>query len=101
MADRGLQSDDIKSKLAGFLGYLDFELNSSTGALKRDGLKPIAKPADKSIQIIIKASAEAKIVVMANGNQLGSSEIKGEGFQEVSIALQGNSSWQGLFSQSV
>ena len=96
----GWQSDDIKSKLAGFLGYLDFELNSITGALKRDGLKISAKPADKSIQIIIKASAEAKIVVMANGNQLGSSEIKGEGFQEVSIALQGNSSWQGTI-QSV
>ncbi|KKL65476.1 hypothetical protein LCGC14_2154610, partial [marine sediment metagenome] len=80
----GWSSKDIKSNLAGYLGFLDFELNRERGAITRDGLKVIASDKDVSLEVKLRATKDIQFAFSANDREVGSAKvIGGEGFKAV------------------
>lgn len=91
----GWASDDITSNLAGYLGYLDFNLNGSEGTISRNGLKITASEKDKALNIKLRADADLKISAFANGAKIGGGKVQGNNeFSSVEMALN-HSSWSG------
>ena len=72
----GWFSKDIKSNIAGFLGTLDFKLDSKKGRLLRRNLKYDTTAKDESIQIRLKSDTELKISIKANGKMLIQNKIE-------------------------
>lgn len=72
----GWFSKDIKSNIAGFLGTLDFKLDSKKGSLLRRNLEYNTTAKDESIQIRLKSDTELKISIIANGKMLTQNKIK-------------------------
>lgn len=72
----GWFSKDIKSNIAGFLGTLDFKLDSKKGRLLRRNLEYNTTAKDESIQIRLKSDTELKISIIANGKMLTQNKIK-------------------------
>ena len=92
----GWFSRDIKSNLAGFLGYLDFTLNNAKGTLKRENLALQTTQKDKILSIKLKTDAKLKIDVLANSKHIGSCEMSGkDDYQVVEINLR-ETNWKGL-----
>jgi hypothetical protein len=92
----GWFSRDIKSNLAGFLGYLDFTLNKAKGTLKRENLALQTTQKDKILSIKLKTDAKLKIDVLANSKHIGSCEMTGnDDYQVVEINLR-ETNWKGL-----
>ncbi|MEC8723825.1 MAG: sulfatase [Bacteroidota bacterium] len=84
----GWFSKDIKSNIAGFLGTLDFKLDSKKGRLLRRNLKYDTTPKDESIQIRLKSDTELKIRIKANGKMLVQNKIKSSNqFQNLKMNL--------------
>ena len=91
----GWNSKDIKSNLAGFLGFLDFDLYKNKGSIYREGLKVTASDKDKSIKIKLRATKDIQITALANHLEIGSGEVSGDNeFKTVEITLD-NSNWIG------
>ncbi|MEC8133979.1 MAG: sulfatase [Bacteroidota bacterium] len=89
----GWFSKDIKSNIAGFLGTLDFKLDSKKGRLLRRNLKYDTTAKDESIQIRLKSDTELKINIKANGKTLVQNKIKPSNqFQDLKMNLS-NSIW--------
>ncbi|MCM8531514.1 MAG: sulfatase-like hydrolase/transferase [Lentisphaeraceae bacterium] len=84
-----------KSNIAGFLGFLDFHVESDSVELARHGLNVSSNPDDKSFEVVLKTSNDLKLSLSANGQKLGTSKVKAGNFQKVLISLAGNKSWQG------
>ena len=94
--NEGWFSKDIKSNLAGFLGYLDFYLDYEEGSLQRTGLKIKAQRSDDSIMIRLRADEDLTVRFYANAQFLGFAAVKGTNqFEAASIPLN-PSIWQDI-----
>ncbi len=94
--NEGWFSKDIKSNLAGFLGYLDFYLDYEEGSLQRTGLKIQAQRSDDSIMIRLRADEDLTVRFYANAQFLGFAAVKGTNqFEAASIPLN-PSIWQDI-----
>jgi len=94
----GWQSKDINSNLAGFLGYLDFNLKNSEGTISRKGLKLSASESDKSLVISLRSSKALEFSFLIGDKEIGKGKVEqGSDFKEVKIALNSNN-WQGAIS---
>lgn len=91
----GWTSKDIKSNLAGFLGFLDFELHENKGTIYREDLKINAADHDKSIKIKLRSMEDFQLTVLADDVETGRKELQGDHeFKTVEIALD-HASWKG------
>ncbi len=91
----GWTSKDIKSNLAGFLGFLDFDLDKNKGTIHREGLKINATENDKSIKLKLRSSKNLQITALANNFELGRIELQRDNkFKTVEITLD-HSNWKG------
>lgn len=94
----GWSSRDINSNLAGFLGFLDFELNIPAGTISRSGLNLKASPQDKNLLIRIRSNQNLELSTMTNQQELGFSKLEGDDkFHTIKIPLK-NSNWKGLIN---
>lgn len=96
----GWRSVGMCCNLAGYLGFLDFNLVRSHGAIVRSELNVQAMPKDKSLQIKLKSSDDIKMQVSANGNTLSTSVIlvQKDKLETVSIPLSKKQNWNGTIS---
>ena len=91
----GWYSTDIQSNLAGFLGFLEFDLQRKKGTIHREGLKITASESDTSLQIRLRASEDIQIIALSNHSETGKIKLhRNNEFQTVRIALD-HSSWKG------
>ena len=93
----GWKAQGIKSNIAGFLGYLDFDLTGSNDSIFREGLKVKATEKDKSLNIRIKSTENISLTFKANKQEISSAAVKAGEFQEITIPL--NSKWNGEINQ--
>lgn len=93
----GWKAQGIKSNIAGFLGYLDFDLSGSEDSIFREGLKIKATVKDKSLNVRIKSSENISLSFNANKQEISSAAVKAGEFQEISIPL--NSKWNGEINE--
>lgn len=84
---------DLKSNIAGFLGYLDFNLENGQANLSRKDLKVMTKADDKSFEISLKTSGKVKVLFKSNDANLGSKEV--DGTSKVSFDLSKEKGWSG------
>ena len=66
----GWKSGDIDNNLAGYLGYLEFTLNSSKGRIERDGMKLKTVAQGKALTIHMQTSVDANVTVIVNGKEV-------------------------------
>ncbi|VGO11996.1 Arylsulfatase [Pontiella desulfatans] len=91
----GWDSDDIKSNLAGYLGYLEFALDENHGTIRRKGLKITASESDEALVIKLRTDADLEISASANGREIGGGTLQGNNeFGSVKIGLD-PSTWSG------
>lgn len=91
----GWRSDNMKSNLAGYLGFLDFKLDKRKGAIRRKGLKITASEKDKALMIKARTSHVLKITAFANNKEIGVGNVKGDNeFSTVRILLN-SLNWSG------
>ncbi len=94
----GWFSKDIKSNLAGFLGYLDFFLNKKKGTISRKGLAIKTTVKDKYIEIKLKSNSNLIIKAFSNKKIIGKSEIRQTNqFETIKIELS-KSNWNGIIN---
>jgi N-sulfoglucosamine sulfohydrolase len=91
--NEGWKSDNIKSNLAGFLGYLDFSLDQKTGSITRNTLKVQAKSEDKSLTIKLSSDADIEVFAKVNKKNLGSVKVVAGAQNTYKITL--NKNWIG------
>ena len=72
----GWFSNDIKSNLAGFLGYLDFTLSKRKGTLSRENLAIKTTKEDKLLLLKLKSDTDLTVSVLANKSFIGKSKMK-------------------------
>jgi len=95
----GWYSDDIRSNLAGYLGFLDFTLDRDTGSIHRKNLAISASEKDQMLVLKMRADGDLKVTLLANGKKvgigrLGHSVEHSDKFGSVSFALD-DSNWSG------
>jgi arylsulfatase A-like enzyme len=91
----GWASDDITSNLAGYLGFLEFNLEGREGTICRKNLKMAASEKDEVLVMTLRASDALEIRASANGKTIGSGKVPGNNeFSTVRMALN-RSSWSG------
>ena len=91
----GWFSNDMRSNLAGYLGFLDFELPASEGTIRREDLSVIASDKDKAILLKARANAELTVRLRANGKVLGEAKIpNAESFSSIEVGLNADQ-WSG------
>ena len=94
----GWSSHDIKSNLAGYLGFLDFKLDSAKGTISRTGLSLKTSEKDKALIINIRSKHELEMSVSANSQVLGTALIQADAkFNSVKLLLN-NSTWRGVIN---
>ena len=91
----GWETEDIDSKLAGFLGYLDFELPQGSGSIYRKGLKLSTHHLDKAMECTVRTNHDIEVKIVINDQKLGVSQItKSKDFQKISFPLLNNPAWK-------
>jgi len=84
----GWTSSDISSNLAGYLGFLDFTLDGTVGSIQRAGLQVQLTDRDQALLVQLRADADVKVSVVANGERIGSDRIQAsDTFDAVSFSL--------------
>jgi hypothetical protein len=71
----GWQLKNSSSNLAGFLGYLDFDLENSSASIERKDLQIRSNQKDKSLVIKLRASSEINIQPYINEKKLKKTSI--------------------------
>lgn len=93
----GWKADDgIESNIAGFLGYLDFDL-ATTGALQRTGLSVQANDSDQALAIKLRSTQGLTLQLRVNGKKLGGPVEVGASkeYQMFKVALSDQEEWRG------
>jgi hypothetical protein len=94
----GWQGQGELTNIAGYEGYLDFDLLTGNASLVRDGLKLDADKNRGSLEIRIRCSSDTRVVVTANGKNLGGVEVAaGKGYTEYRLPLK-RGTWQGTIN---
>jgi hypothetical protein len=94
----GWQADGEVTNIAGYQGFLDFDLLSGHAVLVRQGLKLDADRNQGSLVIRMRSNAKTRMTVSANGNLVGKVVIdSGAKYSEYKIPLSG-SSWNGTIT---
>jgi len=89
----GWQTEGWKAKgkvtnIAGYQGYLDFDLLNGSAALIRDGLSLDSKNNQGSMVLCMRCSNDTNLTLSANGKKLGVLEIAaGTDYDEVRVPL--------------
>ena len=92
----GWESDDIRSNLAGFLGFLDFQIDKNEGSIKRRRLNLKSTDSDKALLVKLRSSKDLTVSASANGRELGSIDLKAAAaHSEITFPLSANPAWQG------
>ena len=93
----GWTSNDIADPLAGFQGFLGFDLNKKQSVLTRQKLNAKVTDADKSLLIKLRADKKVSVQTSANGKPLGATQTVSADntFNEIRIPLSGNKAWKG------
>lgn len=95
----GWTSDDISSNLAGDLGCLEFDLDSTKGSIVRKGLNVTASPKDRVLLVDIKVNSELKLSLLANGQVVSSVQwTPSKKPQRVEMPLT-SKSWKGTIEE--
>jgi hypothetical protein len=86
------------TNIAGYQGYLDFDLLDGKATLVRDGLNLKVAKNQGELVIAIKANKNANIVVKANGKSIGRAKIEaGADYNEVRLSL-AKRNWKGTIN---
>ena len=94
----GWSSNDIKSNLAGSLGFLDFNLENSSGTISRLDLKVTTSEKDKALSIRVRADQKIEMSASVNDQALGLSKLEGDNkFYSVNIPLN-KANWHGYIT---
>jgi len=94
----GWFSNDIRSNLAGFLGYLDFTLNKRKGTLSRENLAIKTTKEDKVLLLKLKSDTDLTVSVLANKSFIGKSKIKAiNQYTNLEIKLS-EANWKGVIN---
>ena len=72
----GWELKNSSSNLAGFLGFLDFDLENSSASIQRKELQVRSNEKDKSLIIKLRASSEINIQPYINDRKLKKTSIK-------------------------
>jgi arylsulfatase A-like enzyme len=92
----GWFSEDISSNLAGYLGTLEFFLDSRSGSIRREGLKIQANEQDTALAMRIHTSKRLELSLYVNDRMLGSQRVGGsDDFGLVRFPLNA-AKWNGL-----
>ncbi len=90
----GWKSDGKLGNIAGRQGFLDFELQSDSASISRDGLKLDAGKNRGKLTIRLRSTAATKLTVSANGKTVGDAACAGNNqFAEAAIPL--GTAWSG------
>lgn len=91
----GWFSEDISSNLAGYLGTLEFFLDSRTGSMRREGLKIQANEQDTALAMRIHTSKRLELSLYVNDRMLGSQRVdESDDFEVVRFPLNA-AKWNG------
>jgi hypothetical protein len=92
----GWQPHGIQDNIAGYLGYLDFSLDSGAGAIQRDNLSLAATADDKALVVQLRTSEDLRVQLFANGKRLGPAKnvSAGRDFASLRIQLTDQPNWQ-------
>lgn len=91
----GWEANGIESKLAGFLGYIDFELSQGSGTIYRNGLQLSVQPLDNFFEVRLRSSEMVDLKILVNGKILGTQKIfSSKEFKKVSVSLSNNPTWR-------
>ena len=91
----GWKANGIESKLAGFLGYIDFELSEGSGTIYRNGLQLSVQSLDNFFEVRLRSSETVDLKILVNGKILGTQKIfTGKEFKKVSVSLSNNPTWR-------
>ena len=93
----GWHGAGLKDNIAGFLGYLDFTIGTTTATLKRSGLNASVTPDDETLLIRLRCSGDLSIQPGINGKKLGQ-PIKlpaSDAYQDIHVTLADDPAWKG------
>ena len=93
----GWQASEGLNNIAGFKGFLDFDLLNGQGSISRSGLNLDSTKNKGKLAIHISSSAKTEISVSANGKELGKAVSDSKTLKTVSIALDSN--WTGSIKE--
>ena len=86
------------TNIAGYQGYLEFDLLTGKASLVRDGLKLDAAKNKGSLVIRMRGNGEATVVVSADGKNLGVAKVAaGAGYAEYRLPLS-KDAWKGTIN---
>jgi arylsulfatase A-like enzyme len=84
----GWQAQGDVTNIAGYQGYLDFDLLTGKASLVRDGLKLDAAKNRGSLVIRMRADRDTSVAVSANGKSLGTAKVAaGDDYAEFRLPL--------------
>ena len=91
----GWQGQGKITNIAGYQGYLDFDLLSGKASLVRKGLKLDTSKNQGSLVIRMRSSNDTQVNVSANGKTLGKTRVAaGKDYTDYRVSLK-NNSWTG------
>jgi arylsulfatase A-like enzyme len=94
----GWQAQGKLTNIAGYQGYLDFDLLTGRASLVRHGLKLDAAKNQGSLVIRMRSNRDTRVAVSANDNKLGRVNVAaGEGYAEYRLPLK-QDVWQGTIT---
>ena len=82
----GWEANGIESKLAGFLGYMDFRLSEGSGTIYRNGLQLSVQWLDNFFEVRLRSSEMVDLKIFVNVKILGIQKIfTSKEFKKVSV----------------
>ena len=91
----GWQAQGEVTNIAGYQGYLDFDLLTGKASLVRNGLKLDTTKNRGSLVIRMRSSADTQVKISANGKNLGATRVAaGKQYTDYRLSLN-NTSWTG------
>ena len=94
----GWKAQGEVTNIAGYQGYLDFELLTGKASLVRDGLKLDAAKNNGSLVIRMRSTADTRVALSANGKNLGRANVAaGLDYTEYRLPLK-KSVWKGTIN---
>lgn len=92
----GWEAQGEVTNIAGYQGYLDFELLTGNASLVRDGLKLDTAKNIGSLVICIRSNADTRVAVSANGKKLGGvNVVAGADYNDYRLPLK-EGVWKGV-----